>query len=93
MIEFLLCVISICCCEIFVIATRNKKTCKLFREINNLCYEYNIRHLYADGVGSYESAWDWCYDKLPSYNSIMHSFKPLTIEAWLTKEQINKLKS
>lgn len=39
--------------------------------------------------------WQWTheiYDKLPSYDKMMFSFKPLKVENWISKEDLEKLK-
>lgn len=60
---------------------------KFRHKVINLCYEYNLRNLLSD-----DSAFDWFYDKV-SYNKMLYSFKPLELEYWWTKEEIERLMS
>lgn len=59
--------------------------------MNERCYKYAHRHL-ADDDYNY-NAYEWCMNKLPSYSSILWSFKPIKMETWLDQEIIDKLNS
>jgi len=62
-----------------------------FREkINFACRDWNLLHLNDD---DYESAYDWCYNTLPTFNKMVYSFKPLKLKYWLTEDMIKKLKN
>ncbi len=77
----------LCMLYIQYLAKRNHQTRQLRLLILELCYEYDIKHFPV------EHAHLWCYDKLPSYNRMVYSFKPLEIEHWVPIDQIEKLVS
>jgi hypothetical protein len=64
---------------------RNEKVCRFRNDLNRRCYRWSMQHLDED------SAYNWLYDELPSYESMVFSFKPLDLEHWLTAEQIERL--
>lgn len=74
----------ILCGYVFV---RNYYVGKFRCKVINLCHEHNLRHLLSD-----DSAFGWFYDKV-SYNKMLYSFKPLELEYWWTKEEIERLMS
>lgn len=82
----LVCLIAlwIMCGYIFA---RNFQVGKFRSKIINLCYEHNLRHILSN-----DSAYVWFYDKV-SYNKMLYSFKPLKLEYWWTKEEIERLMS
>lgn len=67
---------------------RNYYVGKFRHKIINLCYEHNLRRI--DDSLFYDSAFGWFYDKV-SYNKMLYSFKPLVLEYWWTKEEIDRL--
>lgn len=67
---------------------RNHFVWKFRGKIIDLCHEHNIRKL-KEGL-DYESAYEWFYDK-HSYYKMVFSFKPLELEYWWTKEEIERL--
>ena len=64
---------------------RNNQVHDFRRKMLDIADKWTRKNDYKD------SALDWFYDKLPSYNSMMLSFKKLTLENWATKDQIKKL--
>lgn len=68
------------------ILIRNNNVCKLRLKINQMCYEYAIRHNLT------LEAWE-PYKKLPSYNKMLYSLKPLRVDYWLSPEDIYKLEN
>ena len=69
---------------------RNNKTYRLKIKMIDMCHEYTLRHTRDD---DWEKGWV-CYDELPSYSKmVFFSLKPLKIEKWFTKEQIELLNS
>jgi len=64
---------------------RNNQVHDFKREMLDIADKWTRKNDYKD------SALDWFYDELPSYNAMMLSFKKLTLENWATKEQIEKL--
>lgn len=69
------------------VLARNFQVGKFRSKVINLCYEHNLRHILSD-----DSAYVWFYDKV-SYNKMLYSFKPLELESWWTKEEIERLMS
>lgn len=69
---------------------RNFYVNKFCQKVINLCYEHNHRRI--DESLNYGSAYDWFYDK-HSYFKLLLSFKPLKLEYWWTKEEIERLMS
>lgn len=69
------------------VLARNFQVAKFRNKVVDLCYEYNLRHLSSD-----DSAYVWFYGKV-SPNKMLYSFKPLELEHWYTKEEIEKLMS
>ena len=66
---------------------RNKEVCEFRLTISNLVYEYNMRRIED---GSYKTYYEF-YNKF-TYDEMLFSKKPLTLEEWYTKEEIAKLK-
>lgn len=65
---------------------RNDKVLQFSFMIIDMCHEYAVRHNYA------LDAYDW-FDGKHSYEKMLFSFKPLTLEAWFTKEELDKINS
>lgn len=70
---------------------RNKKVYKLRIRILDLCEDYNKRHIDEIFRGEDEGAHNWLYRKLPSYEDMLISFKPLKLETYITEEDYQKL--
>lgn len=70
---------------------RNKKVYKLRIRILDLCEDYNKRHIDEIFRGEDEGAHNWLYRKLPSYEDMLISFKPLKLETYITEEEYQKL--
>lgn len=68
---------------------RNDETYKFRTYINQMCYDYNIRHL-SPLSNLKEDAYKWFYDKY-SYEDMLFSFNPLKLKYWYTKEEIDKI--
>lgn len=71
---------------------RNFYVMKFGSKIIDLCYKHNLRRIDKTWGGDYESAYDWFYHKY-SYGKFLFSFKPLKLEYWYTKEEIDRLMS
>ena len=65
---------------------RNRKVCDFRNKVNNLAYKYNMRHL-----GENKDGWDLSYNKLPSYDDMLYSFKSLKLESYFDENTINEL--
>ena len=69
---------------------RNNKVFSFRLSILDLAHEYVKKHNY-----SLESKWaySWYDAILPSYNTMLYSFKPLELKYWVDETTINKLMS
>jgi len=73
---------------------RTQKVYQFRNYITDLCYSKSIKDLDNLGVNNYESAYEWFYHKkVPSYDEMLFSFKPLKLENWFDKEDIERLLS
>ena len=75
---------------------RNHMVHKVVLDWNNRCYYKCVKYIrskdYNEDVAEhYQEIWDGISSI--SYESMLYSFKPLTMEYWLTKEQIEFLTS
>ena len=84
-IGFCIGIIIIC----FYILYRNKKVLKLRVKIIQMCGDYNKHHIQSGN--NTEDAWDWCFDKMPSYDKMLFSIKKVKLESFLTEDQIKRL--
>lgn len=68
---------------------RNNEVRDFKMNVSNLCYERAIRIIKQK---KWDNLPDWyLYDKLPSYDSMLWSFKPLKLESYYTEEEIKEL--
>lgn len=67
---------------------RNNQVYEFRHTVNIACFDYSMRHIKDDDL---KSAYDWCWAKLPPYNDMVWSFKPLTLETYISVEDIEKL--
>lgn len=67
---------------------REKQVKDFFLSVNESCYKYCEKH---KNDPDYESAYDWYFDKLPSYKELLESNKPLLVSEWMPKELNMKL--
>lgn len=67
---------------------RNNKVYKFRIYLIELNYLYGIRQI-NKGVSFDDTV--LIYDKAPSYNRMLFSFKPLELKYWLTEEEIKAL--
>lgn len=90
-------VILISCGIVFllliVFMIRNDRTYSLRQKVNDMCYQWNHRHVDEIISGKERSSWDWSYNIMPSYDSMLWSVKRLRLEKFLSKEVIEKLQS
>ena len=89
MIEIILSIWIIVIVYLFYILIRNYFVCEFRKKVNNLAYEYNMRHI----TNRKKDGWELSYDKLPSYDSMLHSFKRLRLESYFDQKTINELLS
>lgn len=56
-----------------------------------MAYAYNVQQI-DKGNLDFDDAYKW-FESKHSYTRMVFSFKPLTLEAWFTQEEIEKIKS
>lgn len=85
------------CCSIYGIhecnrALRRNNEVYTFRTLLlELTSNYARRHI-LEGDSSAMEVYDWFFDKY-SHDDMMKSKKPLILEEWFTKEELEKIKS
>ena len=70
--------------------TRNDRVFSFRSMVINLCHERNLRRIRQIDSNPTNS-WQLFYDKLPSCESMLYSFKPLKLESYSTEEEIKEL--
>lgn len=73
------------CCAYFL--CRSQKVSKFRRKIKNLSFNWSIEHLEED------SAFNWFFNKMPSYEKMLFSVKPLKLKTYFTEEEIKRIMS
>lgn len=69
---------------------RNDRVLSFSRKVIDLCHERNMRMIHQFAPNSLNS-FELFYEKLPSYESMLYSFKPLKLESYFTEEEIKEL--
>lgn len=69
---------------------RNNKTHVFLKQVNNMCHFWNNKHI---NDPDYVSAYLWFYQKIPSYQRILYSFKAIKLESFVSDEEIKKIMS
>lgn len=69
---------------------RNDKVFKFCRTLIEYSYEYSIRRVNELNF-DYEDPYDWFACK-HTYDRMLFSFKPLKLEYWFTKEELEEIK-
>lgn len=67
-----------------------------FRErVSDLCYQWSMKEITTFDVRSgkkLECAYEWLFDSLPDMEVMIWKFwKPLKLESWISKEDLDKL--
>jgi hypothetical protein len=70
---------------------RNGEVYRFSDMVSRLAHKWSERHISEICSGKEISAWHWFYRRLPSYGRLLFSFKPLELESFFTKEEINKI--
>ena len=55
-----------------------------------MCYDYAMRNYKTKGFDEVKEVWNW-FDSKWTYDEMLKSSKPLTLEAWYTPEEIKKI--
>lgn len=69
---------------------RSKEVYKFKCMLEDMAYDYNKRHIKEIEVEEIEKVYNWFVDKW-SYKKLLDSSKPLTLEEWYTKEEIERI--
>lgn len=56
-----------------------------------LCYKWDKANLNLISIKEENSAFYWLYNNCPSYTKLVFSFKPLKLEYWYDKKDLEKL--
>lgn len=87
LVNIILCLIAlVCVCTIIVYSYEIRRIDKVYKFrsfIIDLCYEYALKH---KDLTSYER-----FHGKYTFDQMVYSFKPLTLEAWFSKEEIDDL--
>ena len=59
--------------------------------VNNLCYEWSMNNLQEIINGNEQSAYVWFYSKMPQFDVLLTSERPLTLDEWFEKDDLKKL--
>lgn len=70
---------------------RNYEVWLFKRKISTLTYDFCMRHVFDDDDQSIK-AWEWFCDKY-TYEEMLHSRRPLTLEEWYTEEELKRIMS
>lgn len=62
-------------------------------EVQKIVFDWSIKHISEIKEGREKDAWDWFYSQMPSYDTLLESNKPFTLEAWFDKELVEKIKN
>lgn len=86
-------IILLCCLQIALVGSfymlyRNDKVYIFRTEIFWMCYEYEDRHMFD----SHDFSYKWFHGKY-SYSQMVFSFRPLKLENWYTKEELEKIRN
>lgn len=72
---------------------RNYKTMLFFEKTNALCLNWDKIHIVDIVKGKEICAYTWFYDKLPKYDKVLFSLKPIKLKYWMSEPKITKLNS
>lgn len=71
---------------------RNDAVADFRLELLNMSAMYNVRHIKDPGFSVLDDACNWFFGKY-TYEGMLYSEKPLTLEEWFTEEEIHKIKN
>lgn len=92
---FAVCIIGLIICFIGLIKTskemrRNHKVAEFRSTLYDMSYDYALRNYKTEGLDEVNRVWDWFACKW-IYDEMLKSSKPLTLEAWYTPEEIERI--
>ena len=88
-------IIGLIVCLIGLIRTgleieRDRKVTEFRTMLIDMSCDYAIRNYKTEGIDEVSKVWDWFANKW-TYNEMLKSSKPLTLEEWYTKEEIERI--
>lgn len=91
----IICIIGLIICSIGLVKTsleikRNHKVVEFRTILCDMSYNYAVRNYKTEGLNEVNKVWDWFANKW-TYNEMLKSSKPLTLEAWYTPEEIERI--
>lgn len=92
--NFLLFIPACACLWLFfggALAHRRGKAADVFKELNELCYKYDMKHFNEIDIGLKKSAYEWAMRSLPRLHQMMYSWRPLKLKWWLRKDMMDEL--
>lgn len=92
---FIICIIGLIICSVGLVQNskeikRNYEVAEFRGKLHDMSYDYAIRNYKTDGLNEVNKVWDWFSNKW-TYDEMLKSSKPLTLEAWYTPEEIKKI--
>lgn len=92
---FVVCIIGLIICSIGLVQTskemkRNHKVAEFRKKLCDMSYDYAMRNYKTEGLDGVNKVWDRFANKW-TYDEMLKSSKPLTLEAWYTPEEIERI--
>ena len=72
---------------------RNRQVAAFRHKINHACHTWSIQNLHSIIEEKETSAYEWLYKKMPPYDAMLYSTKPLEYKYWFDEKDIKKLLS
>lgn len=69
---------------------RNHEVAEFMGMLGSMTHDYNMRHIKELKLEDVHKVWDWFANKW-TYDELLHSSRPLTLEEWYTKEEIERI--
>lgn len=69
---------------------RNHKVAEFRSKLCDMSHDYAMRNYKTEGLDGVNKVWDWFANKW-TYDEMLKSSKPLTLEAWYTPEEIERI--
>ena len=71
---------------------RVEEVSKFFHMLGDMAYDYNMRHIEQLTLDKIGEVYKWFADKY-TFRQLLYSSRPLTLEEWYTKEELEKIRS
>lgn len=89
-IGIIICLIGMYKCDKAI--RRNREVAKFMGMLGSMAHDYNVRHIKELKLEDVHKVWGWFADKW-TYDELLYSSRPLTLEEWYTKEEIERINS